>query len=178
MHEYVILVDEFDREIGTLEKIEAHIKGKLHRAFSIFIFNKHKKLLIHKRAISKYHSGGLWTNACCSHPRPGEILEESIHRRLREEMGFDCELKEIFAFKYEGILDRNIIEKEFDHVFIGEFNGEPNPNPNEVDDFIWIGMEDLKKDIILYPDKYSVWFKIAINRVMAYIIENVIITES
>ncbi|HOV26933.1 MAG TPA: isopentenyl-diphosphate Delta-isomerase [Pseudobacteroides sp.] len=169
MNNYVILVDKSDKEIGLLDKMEAHIKGELHRAFSIFVFNSDKKLLIHKRASSKYHSGGLWTNTCCSHPQPGEEILISAHRRLIEEMGFDCELKKIFSFTYKGHLDKGLIENEIDHVFIGEFNGQPEPNPEEIEDYIWIAPTEVINDIKQNPNKYSYWFKIAIRKVMKYI---------
>ena len=170
MEEKVILLDESGKEIGEEEKIKAHREGKLHRAFSIFVFNSKGQLMIHQRAKGKYHSGGLWTNTCCSHPRPGEKLEEAIHRRLKEEMGFDCDLKEIFSFTYKAKLGE-LFEHEHDHVFIGTFNGEPEPNPGEVEDWKWIGPEELKKDMEENPDKYTYWFKEAFPRVMRYIAE-------
>lgn len=165
--EEVILVDGNDREIGTEEKMKAHQEGKLHRAFSIFVFNSKGELLLQKRAKSKYHSGGLWTNTCCSHPRPGETLENSVHRRLKEEMGFDCELREIFSFKYKVKLE-NIFENEYDHVFIGKFDGKPHPNPEEVDEWKWIKLKELKNDMKKNPDKYSYWLKKSIDKVISF----------
>ena len=127
--EKVILVNEDDQSTGWMEKMEAHRKGVLHRAFSVFIFNDNGEMLIHRRALDKYHSGGLWTNACCSHPREGETTEESAHRRLMEEMGFDCDIQEQFSFIYRAELDNDLIEHELDHVFFGRFNGKPSSPP-------------------------------------------------
>lgn len=163
--EKVILVDEQDNAVGTMEKMEAHEKGLLHRAFSIFIFNSKGEMLIHQRAIEKYHSGGLWTNACCSHPRKGETTEEAAHRRLVEEMGFDCDLFEQFQFIYQASLDHGLIEHELDHVLFGTFNGYPKPNPDEVMAWKYVTMADLQEDIQLNPDKYTVWFKIALQAI-------------
>jgi len=165
----VILVDENDNVIGTEEKIKAHQEGKLHRCFSIFVFNSKDELLLQKRAKSKYHSGGLWSNTCCSHPIHGEPIEKTVHQRLKEEMGFDCELKEIFSFTYKTKLDNNLFEHEYDHVFIGKFDGEPNPNPEEVDEWKWIGLEELKKGIQENPDSYTYWLRVSINKVISYL---------
>lgn len=166
MGERVVLVDEDGNEVGVEEKIKAHKEGKLHRAFSIFIFNSRGELLLQKRARDKYHSGGLWSNTCCSHPKPGESLEHAAHRRLREEMGFDCDLKEAFHFIYKANLNNGFTEWELDHVFIGRYDGEVKPNPNEVEDWRWININDLEDDIKRNPNKYTVWFKIAFNRVI------------
>lgn len=166
--EMIVLVDENDNEIGTEEKLKAHQDGKLHRAFSIFVFNSEGKMLIQKRAKSKYHSASLWTNACCSHPRPGESLEEAAHRRLKEEMGFDCVLEKAFDFVYKADFGNGITEWEFDHAFVGEFNGKPKANPNEVCEWKWISINELKKDIKEVPKKYTPWFKIAIDRVIDF----------
>ncbi len=162
----VILIDKNDKEIGFGKKIEVHKKNKLHRAFSIFVFNSKGELLLQQRAKSKYHSGGLWTNTCCSHPRPGESIEKAAHRRLKEEMGFDCEVKELFGFYYNGKLDNDFFEHEYDHVLIGNFDGEPEPNPGEVDGWKWIGLEELRKDIQKNPDNYTYWLKVSIDRVI------------
>ena len=134
----------------------------MHRAFSILIFNNKKELLIHKRESSKYHSGGLWTNTVCSHPKPGEKTEDAAHRRLKEEMGFDCPLKELFHFIYKAKI-KNLIEHEIDHVFVGFYNGDPNPDPEEIEDIKWISIKEIKEDIKNNPDKYTYWFKIIIN---------------
>ncbi|MFQ5541525.1 MAG: isopentenyl-diphosphate Delta-isomerase [Candidatus Binatia bacterium] len=162
--EKVILVDEDGHEIGSMEKIKAHREGRLHRAFSIYVFNSEGKLLLQKRAKKKYHSGGLWTNTCCSHPRPQESIEKAAQRRLQEEMGFDCDLRESFSFTYKVKLDNDLFEHEHDHVFIGEFDGEPVPNPEEVEDWKWIGLEELQKDVRERPDRYTYWLRICINR--------------
>ncbi|MBT4648111.1 isopentenyl-diphosphate Delta-isomerase [archaeon] len=161
----VILVDKKDKKIGTMEKIEAHKKGLLHRAFSIFVFNSDNELLLQKRADSKYHSPGLWTNTCCSHPMPNSTLENDIHKRLKNEMGFDCELKKSFTFIYKTEFENGLIENEFDHVFIGCYDDEPKPNPDEVSDYKWINLDELKKDIIDNPNNYTYWLKKIIDRI-------------
>jgi isopentenyl-diphosphate delta-isomerase len=166
MTEYILTVDEKDNVIGKGEKIRIHREGKLHRAFSIFVFNSKGELLLQKRAKSKYHSGGLWTNTCCSHQRDGETLEKAVHRRLKEEMGFDCELKEAFTFTYRVKFDDGLSENEYDHVFFGKFDGKPDPNPEEVDDWKWVSLEELRKDIRKNPDDYTYWLKVSIDRVI------------
>jgi isopentenyl-diphosphate delta-isomerase len=166
MEEKVILVDKKDKEIGIEEKMKAHQEGKLHRAFSIFIFNSKGDLLLQKRAKTKYHSGGLWTNTCCSHPIPKEPIEETIHRRLKEEMGFDCELKKVFSFIYKVNFKNGLSEHELDYVFIGTFDGEPIPNPKEAEGWRMVNRKELKKDIKEKPDKYTAWFKIVLNKLI------------
>jgi len=163
----VILVDKWDNPIGTEEKILAHKEGKLHRCFSIFLFNKKGELLIQKRAKSKYHSGGLWSNTCCSHPKPKKNLKEEAKKRLKEEMGIECDLNEIFSFTYN-IKVGDLIEHEFDHVFLGRFEGNPKPTPKEVEDWKWINKRELQKDIKENPEKYTAWFKIILDRVLKY----------
>jgi isopentenyl-diphosphate delta-isomerase len=163
--EYVILVDEQDNEIGTMEKMQAHEEAKLHRAFSVFVFNDAGEVMIHRRALHKYHSGGLWTNACCSHPRKGETVLEAAHRRLMEEMGFDCELEQQFSFIYKAELDNELTEHELDHVVFGKFNGLPNINPDEVADWKFLKWDDLKTDVANRPEHYTAWFKIALEEV-------------
>jgi isopentenyl-diphosphate Delta-isomerase len=163
MNEFVILVDKDDNEIGKEEKLEAHKKGLLHRAFSIFVFNDKEELLLQRRAFDKYHSGGLWTNTCCSHPRPGEDLVSAVHRRLREEMGFDCNLHEINRFLYRAEFLNGLIENELDHVFVGEFCGEVNPDESEVAEHRWVNMEQVEKDVVLNPEAYSYWFRYALS---------------
>ena len=167
--EQVIIVDESDNDIGIMDKMEAHATGTLHRAFSLFVFNSRGRLLIHKRADGKYHSGGLWTNTCCSHQRPGESLETSIHRRLVEEMGFDCELKELFTMRYRAVLDNNTIEHELDHVFAGVFDDDPDPDPAEVAAYAWIDRHVLLEDMGTNPDQYSYWFKLLLEKVISAI---------
>lgn len=164
--EQVILVDENDQPIGEMEKMEAHKKGVLHRAFSVFIFNKKNELMIQQRALTKYHSPGLWTNTCCSHPREGEKTIDAAHRRLIEEMGFDCEIKEIFSFTYKADVGQGLTEHEFDHVFVGNFNADPKINPDEVNDWKFVSMAEIKKDMTRSPEKYTVWFRIAFDEVM------------
>lgn len=165
--EHVILVDEDDRELGTVEKMEAHRTSRRHRAFSVFVFNSQGELMLQKRAETKYHSGKLWTNTCCSHPKPGESIDEAAHRRLLEEMGFDCELKEIFSFTYQAQLDRDLFEYEYDHVLVGSYDGKPTPDQEEVEDWKWIGLETLRCTIREKPEQYTCWFKISIDRVIA-----------
>ena len=162
--EEVILVDEEDRPIGKEEKLSAHKAGKLHRCFSIFVFNSKGELLLQKRAKSKYHSGGLWTNTCCGHPRPGEKTFFAAKRRLKEEMGFICPIKEISSFSYRAELDHGIIENEFDHVFAGIFDGEVKADSKEAEDYKWIDFDGLVKDVKKNPDKYTYWFKICFEK--------------
>jgi len=171
----VILVDKNNRKIGIEEKIKAHKEDKLHRAFSIFIFNSNGELLIQQRAKTKYHSGGLWSNTVCSHPKPNETYLQATHRRLKEEMGFDCKLKKLFCFTYNTGFQNGIIENEYDCVFIGKFDDKPKPNPREIMDYKWISIKKLKEDIISHPNKYSVWLKIALNRIKYLQIKEAII---
>jgi len=156
--EKVILVNKKDKEIGIEEKMKAHKEGKLHRSFSIFIFNSKGELLIQQRAKSKYHSPLLWSNTCCSHPRPNEKLIQAAKRRLKEEMGIECDLKEIFSFIYRAKSGK-WIEHEFDHVFLGKFDGNPKPNKKEVEGFKWINLQALKREMKKHPRKYTFWFK-------------------
>ncbi len=166
MSEQVILVDQDDNEIGVEEKMQAHKDGKLHRAFSIFIFNSKGEMLLQQRARKKYHSGGLWTNTCCSHPRKGESVESAAHRRLQEEMGFDCDLNHAFQFLYKATLDHNLTENELDHVFIGFYDGEIHTDGNEVESFKWLNLDELKTDLKQNPENYTVWFKKAVAKVL------------
>ena len=167
--ENVILVDEKDNQVGLMPKLEAHQKGLLHRAFSVFIFNSDYKLLLQKRAASKYHSGGLWTNTCCSHPRDGEDIIDAANRRLDEEMGIKTSLRKVFDFIYTAELDNNLIENEFDHVLYGVYDIDPILNKEEAEDFKWIDMETLKNDIENNTDQYTVWFKIAFDYFYNYL---------
>ncbi|MEC7186546.1 MAG: isopentenyl-diphosphate Delta-isomerase [Bacteroidota bacterium] len=167
--ENVILVDEKDNQVGLMPKLEAHQKGLLHRAFSVFIFNSDYKLLLQKRASSKYHSGGLWTNTCCSHPRDGEDIIDAANRRLNEEMGIKTSLRKVFDFIYTAELDNNLIENEFDHVLYGVYDIDPILNKEEAEDFKWIDMETLKNDIENNTDQYTVWFKIAFDYFYNYL---------
>ena len=167
--ENVILVDEKDNQVGLMPKLEAHQKGLLHRACSEFIFNSDYKLLLQKRASSKYHSGGLWTNTCCSHPRDGEDIIDAANRRLNEEMGIKTSLRKVFDFIYTAELDNNLIENEFDHVLYGVYDIDPILNKEEAEDFKWIDMETLKNDIENNTDQYTVWFKIAFDYFYNYL---------
>lgn len=162
--ELVVLVDEKDNPVGTIEKIEAHEKGLLHRAFSVLLFNDRKELLLQKRALNKYHCGGLWTNTCCSHPRPSEDIKKAAVKRLKEEMGIACELKKVFDFIYKARFDNGLTEHEFDHVFFGKFSGKPVINTDEVADWKYISLEALRKDILADPDLYTPWFRIIIEK--------------
>lgn len=169
MMEQVILVNEQDEPQGLMEKMEAHRKAELHRAFSVFIFHPDGRMLIHQRAESKYHSGGLWTNACCSHPRNGEGTEAAAHRRLQEEMGFDCPVKHRFHFIYKTPLDQGLYEHELDHVFTGEYDGEITPDPEEVMDWKYVDIEKLKASMEMNPEDYTVWFRIAFPKVIDFL---------
>lgn len=163
--EYVLLVDEQDNQIGQMGKMEAHIKGVLHRAFSVFIFNEDNELILQQRAFSKYHSPGLWTNTCCSHPRDGETADSAAHRRMVEEIGFDCDFSEAFTFLYKSDVGGGLIEHEFDHVFIGKSEKKPFINEKEVGDWKYMKMEDIRADMDKNPGKYTVWFRIAFDEV-------------
>ncbi|MFT5778336.1 MAG: isopentenyl-diphosphate delta-isomerase [Crocinitomicaceae bacterium] len=170
--EKVILVDAQDQPIGEVEKLEAHEKGMLHRAFSVFIFNEKNELLLQKRASSKYHSGGLWSNSCCSHPRIGENIRDAGQRRLQEELGFTTDLSFIFSFIYQAELDHGLTEHEFDHVLIGHYSEPPNLNPEEVEDWRYISMEEIEENIKQTPDDYTIWFKVIFDRVKTVLAEH------
>ena len=165
MEERILLVDSHDKEIGFGDKMETHREGRLHRSFSIFVLNSKGELLMQQRAKTKYHSGGLWSNTCCSHQREGESIDEAAHRRLKEEMGFDTDLKELFTFIYKVKLDHDLFEHEYDHVFLGTFDGRPTPNPQEVEDWKFTNLSDLQKDIKEHSEKYTFWFKASFDRV-------------
>ena len=160
----IILVDENDNEIGTGEKLKIHRDGKLHRAFSILIFNSKGEILIQQRAATKYHSPNLWSNTCCSHPKPNETLKKAVKRRLKEEMRIKSDLNEIFSFIYKVNLG-NLIEHEFNHVFIGRFEGNPRPNKEEVKDWKWVNLKELQKDLKENPEKYAYWFRIILDKI-------------
>ena len=167
MEEHVILVDETDCAIGSQEKLAAHKKGLLHRAFSIFIFNTQGELLLQKRAASKYHSAGLWANTCCSHPSPGEDVLAAAHRRLKEEMGFDCDLKPVGHLLYKTAFDNGLTEHEFDHLFVGVYAGEITSDIHEVEEWKWISTEELVTDIKHEPERYSYWLQNSLKDVLA-----------
>lgn len=164
----LILVDKNDNVIGSMEKLEAHEKGLLHRAFSVFIFNSQGEILMQKRNSKKYHSGGLWSNTCCSHPRPGEKTDAAAHRRLMEEMGMKADLIHAFSFIYKSELDKGLTEHELDHVFIGYSDDLPNLNPSEVEDYCYISPSLLDIGIRNHPDEYTSWLKICFDELMQY----------
>ncbi len=161
--EHVILVDEHDAELGTMEKLEAHQKGLLHRAFSILLFNSRGELLLQQRSLNKYHSGGLWTNTCCSHPLPDEDLQSATKRKLWQEMGIDLQPNFAFKFTYKAELENDLIEHECDHVFIGRFDGEPSLNPEEAMDWRFENLVSLKNSIQENPQLFSCWFKMILD---------------
>ena len=167
--EQVILVNEQDEQIGLMPKMEAHEKGLLHRAFSVFIFNEKKELMLQQRALGKYHSPGLWTNTCCSHQRDGETSIEAGERRLQEEMGFCVPLQETTSFIYKAPFDNGLTEHEFDHILIGTFEGVPNINPKEVADWKWMPLEEVRSDIARHPEQYTEWFKIIFDKFYQHI---------
>lgn len=165
MEEQVVLVDHEDRELGVCGKLEAHQKGLLHRAFSIVIFNAAHQMLLQRRARGKYHSAGLWSNACCSHPRPQERLQDAAHRRLEEEFGFDCPLDPAFSFVYRAALGQGLFEHEFDHVFIGTYDGHiHSPNPEEIDSWRWVDMDALHEELLAHPERFTAWFQLLVPK--------------
>ena len=161
--EQVVLVDEHDNEIGTMEKMEAHQKGVLHRAFSILLFNSKGELLLQKRAKSKYHSAGLWTNTCCSHPLPGESMKTATQRKLEQEMGIVLQPEFAYKFIYKATLDRNLIEHEYDHVFIGTFDGAPLINKDEVDEWKYCRVDSVRKEVLENSESYTAWFRLILS---------------
>lgn len=163
--EEVILVDESDAAIGVMEKMEAHEKALLHRAFSVFIFNSRNEMLLQQRSASKYHSAGLWTNACCSHPRPGEDTLAAAQRRLQEELGFQTPIRKVFDFTYKAAFDNGLTEHEFDHVFVGSYDEMIDPNPDEVQAVRFVTMETLRNSLETEPAAYTAWFHIAFPRI-------------
>jgi len=162
--EKVILVNEKDEPIGLMPKMEAHEKGLLHRAFSVFVFNDKNELMLQQRALSKYHSPGLWTNTCCSHHREGESNIQAGKRRLQEEMGFTTDLKDTMAFIYKAPFDNGLTEHEFDHILVGNFNDLPDLNPQEVSAWKWMKLEEVQKDMKNHPERYTEWFKIIFDK--------------
>lgn len=162
--EEVILVDISDNAIGRMEKLEAHQKGVLHRAFSVFIFNENNELLLQRRALTKYHSAGLWTNTCCSHPRPGEETISAANRRLKEEMGMEVNLSFKTSFIYKTEFENGLTEHEFDHIYTGNSNINPIINTEEVHSFEWLSTESIKERIKNKPEEFTSWFKIAMER--------------
>lgn len=170
--EHVILVNEQDQQIGIMEKMAAHIVPRLHRAFSIFIFNSKGELLLQQRALSKYHSPGLWTNTCCSHPHDGESLEQATSRRLMEEMGLHCEMHEVFTFIYKAPVGLGLIEHEFDHVWFGTSDDTPVINPDEVASYKYMNLNDIAYDMKAHPECYTEWFKISFDEITKHVNKN------
>lgn len=164
--EQVVLVNERDEELGLMEKMEAHEKALLHRAFSVFVFNQKGELLLQQRALDKYHSGGLWTNTCCSHPRPTELVADAASRRLKEEMGFETPLEKVFDFIYQASFDNGLTEHEFDHVFVGYYEGDIHVNPDEVNDYTFRSMESIQESLLKHDGLFTAWFEIIFPRVM------------
>ena len=172
IEEKVILVNEHDEQIGLMPKLEAHEKAQLHRAFSIFILNSKNEVMLQQRASQKYHSPLLWTNTCCSHQREGESNIQAGNRRLMEEMGFSTELKELFHFIYKAPFDNGLTEHELDHVMVGYFDGEPEINPEEVENWKWMDIDAIKDDMQIHPEKYTVWFKIIFDEFYHFLEEH------
>ena len=163
----LLLVDLYDRPLGTIAKAEAHRSPRLHRAFSVFLF-RGQEMLLQKRAAGKYHSGGLWSNACCSHPRLGEELTEAAQSRTLEEVGASCPMREIFSFVYCHRFQNDLYEYEYDHVLVGEWDGKCRPDPAEVDELRWVSIPALERELLEHPERFSVWFLIAAPRVLSY----------
>ncbi len=161
--EQLILVDSADREVGVGEKLKTHLEGRLHRAFSVFVFDGANRLLLQRRAQTKYHSGGLWSNTACGHPRLGESIEAAARRRLSEEMNFTCELRYAFKFLYRAELGNQFVEHEWDHVFVGRYEGDPSPNLLEVEGWRWSDTKDLRGELQSSPQDYTYWLKVAIS---------------
>ncbi|MCF6279834.1 MAG: isopentenyl-diphosphate Delta-isomerase [Flavobacteriaceae bacterium] len=167
--EHVILVDKNDKQIGLMPKMEAHERALLHRAFSVFVFNDDGELMLQQRAAKKYHSPLLWTNTCCSHQRDGETSLEAGKRRLQEEMGFVCDLEEVFSFIYKAPFDNGLTEHELDHVMVGRFNNHPKINKEEVEDYKWMTSQEVKVDMELNPTNYTAWFQIIFEKYYDFI---------
>lgn len=168
--EQVILVDNQDNQIGLMEKMEAHEKALLHRAFSVFLFNTKGEMLLQRRAFTKYHSGGLWTNACCSHPRPGETNLQAANRRTFEELGIRPAIKPAFSFTYKAAFDNGLTEHEFDHVFVGTYEGPIDPNPEEVSEYCYKSVADIRLQMQQDPHHFTEWFKIAFDEVNKHLL--------
>lgn len=164
--ELVVLVDESGRDIGTAPKLEAHRSGALHRAVSVFLFDARGRLLLQRRADGKYHSAGLWSNTCCSHPRPEETPLNAARRRLRDELGVDAELSEAFSFSYFASLGNGLVEHELDHIFTGQFDGTPQPDPAEVSAYRWVTLADLKREMSETPDRFTAWLALVLSELL------------
>lgn len=161
-----MLVDEADRQVGTLEKLEAHRRGALHRAISVFVFHTDGRIMLQRRATGKYHSAGLWSNACCSHPRPGEETHAAAARRLYEEMRLSCPLRHVHAFTYRVSFPNGLTEHEYDHVFVGVTDRDPAPDPQEADAWKWVAAAELQAGLAQYPERYTYWLRVALNDVL------------
>ena len=168
MNDLLILVDENDNELGVLDKLSVHQQGLLHRAFSVFVFNPEDELLLQQRADEKYHSAGLWSNTCCSHPRKGENMTDATNRRLDEEMGLQCDLEFEFSFIYKFEFENGLTEHEFDHVYFGKTGVRPIPNPTEVKAYKYLTLQNLEKEIKINPQDYSAWLKICLPKVLEH----------
>jgi isopentenyl-diphosphate delta-isomerase len=166
--EQVVLVNELDEELGLMEKMEAHEKALLHRAFSVFVFNKAGELLLQQRALDKYHSGGLWTNTCCSHPRPNELVADAAARRLQEEMGFSTVLTKVFDFVYQASFENGLSEHEFDHVFVGYYDGPILPDCKEVNAHVYRSMESIEQSLNSKDGLFTAWFEIIFPKMKAW----------
>jgi isopentenyl-diphosphate delta-isomerase len=167
----VVLVNDSDEQVGTMEKMEAHRKGLLHRAFSVFVFNNAGEMLLQQRNLAKYHSGGLWTNACCSHPFPGEAVSDAATRRLFEELGFHAPLEKIFDFTYRSDFENGLTEFEFDHVFIGKYDGRISPNAEEVASTKYLSIGDIEDLLKSEPQEFTTWFHIAFPKVKKWFLD-------
>ncbi len=170
MYDELILVDLYDRPIGRGEKGVVHHEGRLHRAFSVFLWSQ-EGLLIQQRNLEKYHSGGLWANACCSHPRYGESLTQAVPRRMQEELGMDCPVEELFSFVYRADFQNGVYEYEYDHVFVGEYHGSFSPNEEEIAQLMWIPLHELERQLVEEPHRFAPWFLIAAPRVLLWLQE-------
>ena len=168
--DHVIIVDANDSQVGTASKLEAHRNGLRHRAISVIIGDRDGRILLHRRALEKYHSGGLWTNTCCSHPRPGEQASDAAARRLVEEMGISCPLTFLFSMPYRAEVSNGLIEDEITHVFIGRFDGAPVPDPLEVSEWCWMPFGEVEQDVDARPDSYTIWFRKLCNEFWSDII--------
>ena len=164
----VILVDEHDHEVGTMEKLAAHLQGRLHRAISVYVFNSRDELLLQRRATAKYHCGGLWTNTCCGHPLPGERSADAAQRRLQEEMGLTCELTKVFEFSYRAELPQGLVEHEYGHIFFGRSDSAPSPAPCEADAFMYCPLDEIQHGFAQTPHAYTPWFQLVFPTVRAH----------
>lgn len=171
IEQHIVLVNDRDEEIGNMGKMEVHRLGLLHRAFSVFVFNTRGEMLLQQRALKKYHSPGLWTNTCCSHPYPGENVERAALRRLSEEMGFSTALQPLFSFIYRAEFTNGLIEHEYDHVFVGSYEGPVVPDPEEVNDYCFKTLSEIEHSLLTHPDKYTPWFHIAFPRILHWVVQ-------